>query len=451
MFDQPDSALMQGLWTARIGGIKTTGISKGCMSECIEACNGHGRLKADGSCECEYFYSIGEANCRVPCSGRGEVRQDGCECLPHITGPLCETVCTGHGQYDFKTLTCTCETPPWTAEDCSVPCLGRGNLSSDATSCLCFDKFSGPTCQTECLGRGKRSGTLMQGKCECDFPFSGDECEIECYGKGTYVENSIPFYIETDKDPFCASSNSDRCPQVTNCVCFSSLGWLNQLAVAGSQSQDEINAGLSCQIDGCSATRSACAPSYNRKDVAWAELSQTDLTWSCLCGECLDGFTGTAGNANEMCTPICGDGQVRGTEQCDDGHRVSGDGCGADCQFEQGWACTVDATSGATTCFQTTCGDGLRQGNADTEACDDANVNSGDGCNSTCGIETGYLCNADSPSGCDACGNGIVFSDTEACDDGNVVSGDGCSETCNVENGYVCIGTANSTCTLSTE
>lgn len=36
----------------------------------------------------------------------------------------------------------------------------------------------------------------------------------------------------------------------------------------------------------------------------------------------------------------CGDGEVGGTEQCDDANRVSGDGCNATCFFEPGYMCS---------------------------------------------------------------------------------------------------------------
>ncbi len=58
----------------------------------------------------------------------------------------------------------------------------------------------------------------------------------------------------------------------------------------------------------------------------------------------------------------CGDGVLDPCEQCDDGNRVAGDGCDADCRLES-------------------CGDGVVQAG---EACDDGNAVDGDGCDSTC-------------------------------------------------------------------
>ena len=71
--------------------------------------------------------------------------------------------------------------------------------------------------------------------------------------------------------------------------------------------------------------------------------------------------------------------------------------------------------------------------------CDDGNTVNGDGCSSTCTIETGYSCSG-SPSVCSPiCGDGLVVG-IEGCDDSNTVSGDGCSSTCTVEVGYICTG-----------
>jgi len=65
----------------------------------------------------------------------------------------------------------------------------------------------------------------------------------------------------------------------------------------------------------------------------------------------------------------CGDGVVDSNEQCDDGNVANGDGCSSTCAIE-----TPPAV----------CGDGAVGG---SEQCDDANTTSGDGCSSTCGTE----------------------------------------------------------------
>jgi cysteine-rich repeat protein len=63
------------------------------------------------------------------------------------------------------------------------------------------------------------------------------------------------------------------------------------------------------------------------------------------------------------------------------------------------------------------CGDGELGG---VEACDDDNLEDGDGCESDCTL---------------SCGNGTV-DPVEVCDDGNAQGGDGCSAACLVEEGH---------------
>ena len=122
------------------------------------------------------------------------------------------------------------------------------------------------------------------------------------------------------------------------------------------------------------------------------------------------------GGSNNNASHSCGDGIVNGTEECDDGNTVSGDGCSSVCKKEVGM-----------------CGDGIVD--VATETCDDGNRTSGDGCSANCQTETSATC-----------GNGVVDAG-EGCDDHNTAAGDGCSASCQVEAGYTCTG-APSVCTM---
>ncbi len=140
-------------------------------------------------------------------------------------------------------------------------------------------------------------------------------------------------------------------------------------------------------------------------------------------------------------TIVCGDLLVTGDEACDDGNTKAGDGCSADCkQVEGGYTCpTANGTGGACQpVAMPKCGDGaLGFG----EYCDDGNTASGDGCSSTCTVETGYTCPTAGQK-CTLvtyCGDGVLtVADGEQCDDGNAVGGDGCSATCVIEANYAC-------------
>ena len=87
-------------------------------------------------------------------------------------------------------------------------------------------------------------------------------------------------------------------------------------------------------------------------------------------------------------------------------------------------------------------GDGYKTG---TEACDDKNTSSGDGCSSACNIESGWSWSGGSSTTKDICveicGDGIRFHDNSTyCDDGNLINGDGWSSSWEVEYGFKCDG-----------
>jgi cysteine-rich repeat protein len=131
---------------------------------------------------------------------------------------------------------------------------------------------------------------------------------------------------------------------------------------------------------------------------------------------------------------VCGDWIIEGDEVCDDGNTDDGDGCSSTCTLESA-----------------VCGNNIIE---DGEVCDDGNTNDGDGCDSACELEVPPGCgngvvelgedcddgNTDECDGCSAtcsveqCGNNVTEC-TEECDDGNATPGDGCDTDCTVETG----------------
>lgn len=81
---------------------------------------------------------------------------------------------------------------------------------------------------------------------------------------------------------------------------------------------------------------------------------------------------------------------------------MTGDGCDSTCTVETGWSCTTGNTTTASTCADI-CGDGITINLNDSSYCDDGNNVGGDGCSSTCTVERGYSCTGGSLSSADQC------------------------------------------------
>ena len=116
---------------------------------------------------------------------------------------------------------------------------------------------------------------------------------------------------------------------------------------------------------------------------------------------------------------LCGDGQLDPGEQCDDGNFTNGDGCDSNCNTEPGYVCVQDYGYPS---LCTRCGDGRVEG---VEECDDS-------------VCCAYDCRSrECPAPSDLCGDGQL-DPGEQCDDGNFQAGDGCSPFCTAEAGYLC-------------
>ncbi len=196
-------------------------------------------------------------------------------------------------------------------------------------------------------------------------------------------------------------------------------------------------------------------PQCNDGKIQKGETCDTGPYSLAGCVDCqiVDGYF-CVGAPSDCELPDCGNGIREGTEECDydasiTGTAVGGDGCSASCTLEEGWACPPSSPALPAACVPV-CGDGRLRGK---EQCDDGGTQDDDGCSAACQIErndstgTSYDCGEDGLGPCvtavcgnydpDADGDDVGGDDRpehgEGCDDGNTIAGDGCGPTCQLE------------------
>ncbi|CAI2381489.1 unnamed protein product [Moneuplotes crassus] len=270
-------------------------------------------------------------------------------------------------------------------DGCSYGCLVESGWQ-----CTLGDAATASVCSDDC-GDGKVM-SVQAGYCDDGGNDDGDGCSSTCV-----VETG---WTCTSGDSSTASTCSDTCGDGK--VMDSQAGYCDD--------------GGKTNNDGCS---SSCA---------------VESGWTCTLGD-----TSTA----SVCTDDCGDGKVMdpASGYCDDGDNDDNDGCSSTCAVEPGWICTTGDSTTASSCSDN-CGDSKVM-NPQSGYCDDGSYGDGDGCNSTCEVETGWECtlgDSSTSSSCsDKCGDGkVMISSSLYCDDGNNDSGDGCSDTCQIESGWTC-------------
>jgi len=241
-------------------------------------------------CKAEAGWRCTPGSCKkLPSCGDGIVQADmgeKCDQGAHQGSPGCSDDC--------KTVDGSCTCTPGQACVCQTPECGDGKVQV-GEQC---DDGNGifPGCSDTCQ---------LEPGYTC--PFSGAPCVPEC-GDGILVKPA------EQCDP---ASSVPNVAEACNDDCSVKPGWM-------------------CDDDGCSETvcgngkvegSEGCDPTDKNNDLG------DGCTATCMAEPtCPPGGGG--------CTTQCGDGLILGDEACDDGNAVSGDGCSADCQVEDGFTCT---------------------------------------------------------------------------------------------------------------
>lgn len=157
---------------------------------------------------------------------------------------------------------------------------------------------------------------------------------------------------------------------------------------------------------------------------------------NCLVGsDCISKVCEANGAGLLKCvTPPCGDSVQTGTETCDDGNVVDGDGCSAICRIEEGYECSG---AGVGSC------EDINECTTMTDNCPEGTTCDNLPGSFTCLCDPGFTW--DGMKCVEGCGDGDLVA-PEACDDANTTANDGCGPNCLQESGYFCMGEGPGSC-----
>jgi len=407
-----------------------------------EACDDGDTDDADGcaaDCTVETGWYCSSSGCKAICGDGFILGTEVCDDGNKSSGDGCSGACKVEPFYDCDGLEpTTCET----TIECGNGVRDPGEVCDPAVPGEedCYDETENAAKACQAFDTALPDPVCGNGTIEFDEECDGDG------GSGGCIA--------------CELQDGFACPKPNHCVRIPECGD----GFVQSQSGEQCDVGLvsiegcaNCIIDSdyyCSGEPSVCvqsicgdgvrAPDEGCDNGPGTESSPGTPVGGDGCSVNCTVEAGWVCPPNAVCRPICGDGEVSGTEQCDTPHAA---GC-TNCQLNPGYDCGDDGTDNP--CTVTACGNGIKQAG---EGCDDGNLVAGDECGPTCQLEP----QIDPPATGDAtsfptvvttCGDGLLTG-TEECDDGNLTDGDGCSgtvdgtmeEPCMEEDGWSCAQT----------
>eukprot|EP00163_Fabomonas_tropica_P022558 TRINITY_DN3931_c0_g2_i1.p1 TRINITY_DN3931_c0_g2~~TRINITY_DN3931_c0_g2_i1.p1 ORF type:complete len:1617 (+),score=367.48 TRINITY_DN3931_c0_g2_i1:65-4915(+) len=450
----------------------------GCSSTCQIECGYECTIDSAGKSTCTTTCGDGVLTISTEtCDDGNKVSGDGCSasCTPEA-GFACESsfkdvTFTAPAAYGGSTFTRRCP-----ASNCLASCNGRPVQKKECDDGK-YNNGCSTTCEIlcgfSCTGNIDDKASVCTSTCgdgiqardeECDDGnvIPGDGCSATCQREPKWDCQSNPcgrtqcvdgcgsgFKNRTegcdDGNRNCVDGCSGTCQVECGYTCTEDAAGLS---VCVSRCGDGVLAlGSEECDDGNTDAGDGCSPSCTIERVTLSSGVTLLPTHNCTTSSC----------GRTQCNSYCGNKHIDSTaEACDDGDVNDGDGCSSQCKVECGYTCTPVTTDGVTlsVCSAARCGDGVRAGN---EECDDGNTNDNDGCSSTCKVDPQYVCGTPDNNRCATqvcvprCGSGVKTGNEE-CDDSNTRSNDGCDSQCKVECGYKCTeasATSRSECTTT--
>ena len=372
----------------------------GCTNSCNVAACGDGYAQPGETCDDGNTSNTDTCTntCVVAACGDGFVQAgEACDDGNAVDTDTCTTACVAAACGDgFVQAGEACDDANLLNTDgctnaCRAASCGDGFVYAGVESCDDANSSNTDSCTNACVVAACGDGFLQPGEaCDDGNTAGGDGC-LNCAIEGGTCTTGTDLNFGTTAslnyttttslasgnagEPSCLVGTTGR---GGNDLVF---GW--SPAVSGTYTITTAGSSFDTLLEifsGCSgATSLAC-----NDDITTTTNLDSVVTVNLVAGTTyriwVDGYataTGTVVLTATLNPPPgarCGDGIVYGTEQCDDGNTVAGDGCSTTCRFEF-------------------CGDGVIQ-SARGESCDDGNTTSGDGCSATC-VSEAATCAAD--------------------------------------------------------
>ena len=118
-------------------------------------------------------------------------------------------------------------------------------------------------------------------------------------------------------------------------------GWSRSDGCGGTLDCRSCQTGFNCDASGeCYPT--SCTPVSNPCGTRVCGTATNGTCGQANCGSCRTGLS--CNNATGQCVSLCGNGIIDTGEVCDDGNANSGDGCSSTCAVESGWNCSPNPT-----------------------------------------------------------------------------------------------------------
>eukprot|EP01107_Rhizomastix_libera_P004145 TRINITY_DN17163_c0_g1_i1.p1 TRINITY_DN17163_c0_g1~~TRINITY_DN17163_c0_g1_i1.p1 ORF type:complete len:1018 (-),score=220.48 TRINITY_DN17163_c0_g1_i1:68-3121(-) len=252
---------------------------------------------------------------------------------------------------------------------CYPTCKNSG-YCIDSDKCSCPTGYAQPACETTICGD---SLIIDSEQCDDGNGNPGDGCSGTCQIESGFVCNTtvVPSSCHNVCGNMIASWPYEECDD------------------GGTVGGDGCSADCKIEVGyACTSKNVTCKPICGDSLVVGDEFCDNGNTtgcWNCVIQQ---GYNCTLDSANKStCVSVCGDGLFDPLkEECDTGG--DSEGCVA-CKVQLGYACTNPNGWKYVSVCGPVCGNSMVNG---SETCDDGNTVAGDGCSSFCKTETYWKC-----------------------------------------------------------